>query len=88
MTPQLDEHILYNVLGDAIVPEDGERAAVHAAAQGIEDLGQGVIVAGRQPRRQHGIRTPHPSDANPARGGRAIVTWDPACERVVQAQLR
>ena len=70
VAPQLDEHILHNVLGGLIVPQDAQRAAVHAAAQGIEDVSQGVVIPSRQARRQHGIRTPHPSDANPARGTR------------------
>ena len=47
MSPQLDEHVLYNVLSGAIVSKHAHGAAVHAARQAVECLGQGTLVFGR-----------------------------------------
>jgi hypothetical protein len=50
MAPQLDEHILYNVLRGRMVPEDAQRATVDRRCQAVEHLRQGNVVSGGQSR--------------------------------------
>jgi len=48
--PQLDEHVLHDVLRGSTVPENTQRAAVHDRPEAVENLGQSMIVSGRQAR--------------------------------------
>ena len=66
MAPQVHEHILHNVWGGGAPSEDAHRRTVHHGRQAVEDLHEGVIVPGRQSRRQKRVGPPHIPDASPA----------------------
>ena len=66
MAPQVHEHILHNVLRGGALSQNAQRRTVHRRRQAVEDLHEGVIVPGRQARRQKRVRPPHTPDRSPA----------------------
>ncbi len=60
MAPQLNEHVLHNVLRGGAVPQNTQRGTVHGRREPVEDLSERVIVPGRQARRQQRVRPPTP----------------------------
>ena len=66
MAPQVHEYILHNVLRGGALSQNAQRRTVHRGRQAVEDLHQGVIVPGRQARRQKRVRPPHIPDGSPA----------------------
>ena len=70
--PQLHEHVLHDILRAAAGPDDVRGRAVHRGPEAVEHLGQRMIVACCQPRRQQGIGPPHNWEGNAAAGGSTI----------------
>ena len=66
MAPQVHEHILHNVLRGGALSQNAQRRTVHRGRKAVEDLHQGVIVSGRQARRQKRVGPPHTPDGSPA----------------------
>ena len=66
MAPQVHEHILHNVLCGGALSQNAQRRTVHRGRKAVEDLHQGVIVSGRQARRQKRVGPPHTPDGSPA----------------------
>jgi hypothetical protein len=55
MTPQVDEHVLHDILRGAALPEHLQRGPVHGRPETVEGLGERTIVTGRQARRQQPV---------------------------------
>ena len=60
MAPQLDEHVLDDVLRCGPLAEHPQRGTVHDRSEPVESLSQCVIVARRQAGREQRIRWLHP----------------------------
>ena len=73
MAPQLDKHILDNVLRRGAVPQNTQRGTVRGRREPVEDLSESVIVSGRQARREQRIGPHHIADANAGHGHRAML---------------